>query len=106
MGRFTRLCVEVDITKPLLTMFKLSRKIQTIVYEGIHFVYFGCGVVGHHKEERLKNKLENPPETRPGVDKGKKMTVTGDGQNEKAHTRKDIHENQAEMDTFGPWMLA
>lgn len=46
-GRFARLCVEVDLTKPLLTMFKVRKRIRRIEYEGLHLVCFSCGVVGH-----------------------------------------------------------
>lgn len=48
-GRFVQLCVEVDITKPLLVKFKMQNRIRTIEYEGIHLVCFGCGIYGHEK---------------------------------------------------------
>lgn len=32
-GRFARMCVEVDITKPLLSKFKLRRRVRRIEYE-------------------------------------------------------------------------
>lgn len=49
-GRFARICVEIDITKPLLTMFKLHKRVRHIEYEGSHLVCFECGIVGHRKE--------------------------------------------------------
>ncbi|XVF50455.1 hypothetical protein PTKIN_Ptkin04bG0102100 [Pterospermum kingtungense] len=49
-GKFARLCVEIDITKPLLVKFKLRRRIRKIEYEGIHLVCFNCGVYGHRKD--------------------------------------------------------
>ncbi|XVF69877.1 hypothetical protein PTKIN_Ptkin11bG0116100 [Pterospermum kingtungense] len=46
-GKFAKLCVEVDITKPFLSKFKLRRKIRKIEYKGIHLVCFHYGVYGH-----------------------------------------------------------
>ena len=43
-GKYARICVEVDITKPLLERFKLRRRIRRIEYEGIHLVCFQCEV--------------------------------------------------------------
>ena len=45
-GKYTRICVEVDITKSLLAQFKLRRRIRRIEYEGIHLVCFQRGVYG------------------------------------------------------------
>lgn len=50
-GKFARICVEVDITKPLLAKFKLQNQIRRIEYEGLHLVCFWCGFYGHRKEE-------------------------------------------------------
>ncbi|XP_019150527.1 PREDICTED: uncharacterized protein LOC109147321 [Ipomoea nil] len=46
-GHFARICVEVDITKPLISKFKYNEKVRLVAYEGIHMVCFGCGVYGH-----------------------------------------------------------
>nr|XP_023929248.1 uncharacterized protein LOC112040592 [Quercus suber] len=34
-GRFARLCVQVDVTKPLITAIKIGKLEQTVCYEGI-----------------------------------------------------------------------
>lgn len=53
-GLFARVCVEVDVTKPLLVKYKVRNKLRTIEYEGLHLVCFKCGVVGHRKEDCKK----------------------------------------------------
>ena len=58
-GNFARLCVEVDLTKPLLAKFKLRRQIHRIMYEGLHLVCFHCGQYGHKQEFCPSEKLEN-----------------------------------------------
>ncbi|XP_019153666.1 PREDICTED: uncharacterized protein LOC109150204 [Ipomoea nil] len=49
-GRFVRICVEVDITKPLLSKFTLEGRRRLIAYEGLHLVCFQCGMYGHNAE--------------------------------------------------------
>ncbi|XVE59235.1 hypothetical protein DITRI_Ditri05aG0029600 [Diplodiscus trichospermus] len=46
-GRFALLCVEVDLSKPLLAKFCLRRKIRKIEYESMHTICFNCGMYGH-----------------------------------------------------------
>lgn len=48
--KFARMCVEIDITKPLLGKFKVNKRIRKIEYEGIHLVCFHCGKYDHKKE--------------------------------------------------------
>jgi len=56
--RFTRLSVEVDLSKPLLSKFHLHGKILRIEYEGLKFISFNCGKVGH-KDESCPSKDAN-----------------------------------------------
>ncbi|XP_031131947.1 uncharacterized protein LOC116033335 [Ipomoea triloba] len=58
-GRFARILVEVDISKPLLSKFKLKKRIRIIEYEGLHLVCFRCGIYGRRKET-CPTKNKNP----------------------------------------------
>lgn len=49
-GRFARLCVQVDVEKPLATTIMIGKLEQPISYEGIHKLCFGRGKMGHRKE--------------------------------------------------------
>ncbi|XVF76608.1 hypothetical protein PTKIN_Ptkin13bG0279500 [Pterospermum kingtungense] len=42
--------MEVDLSKPLVGKFRLSRKFQKIEYESTHTVCFNCGKYGHRKK--------------------------------------------------------
>lgn len=44
------MCVEVDITKSLLSKFRIKGRSKKIEYEGIHIVCFHCGVYKHRKD--------------------------------------------------------
>ncbi|GAU17846.1 hypothetical protein TSUD_329720 [Trifolium subterraneum] len=56
-GKYARLCVEVDLTKPLLAMFqikdryyKIKDRYYKVEYEGLHMLCLACGTFGHYKE--------------------------------------------------------
>ena len=49
-GRFTRLSMEVDLSKPLLSKFRLHGRIWKIQYEGIKLLCFKCGKIGHRED--------------------------------------------------------
>ncbi|KAJ6964798.1 hypothetical protein NC652_002892 [Populus alba x Populus x berolinensis] len=46
-GNYARICVEVDLTKPLLAKFKLRRRVRRIIYEGLHLICFQYGQYRH-----------------------------------------------------------
>ena len=43
-GHFARICVEVDLGKPLILKFELRRRVRWIEYEGLHLMCFKCGM--------------------------------------------------------------
>lgn len=46
-GQFTRLSVELDLSKPLLSKFWLKGKVWKIQYEGLRMICYKCGKIGH-----------------------------------------------------------
>lgn len=46
-GKYVRLCIKVDLTKPLLTMFAIKGRHFNIEYEGLHMFCLHCGKYGH-----------------------------------------------------------
>lgn len=112
-ARFAKMCIEVDITKPLLSKYKLRRRMRRIEYEGIHLVCFKCGIYGHRDDQctAAEGKMgENDgskssggqPET--ATDSGKRSQESPNGNiytwNEPINLRPEISES------YGPWMLA
>ncbi|KAL2945369.1 hypothetical protein RDABS01_006127 [Bienertia sinuspersici] len=62
-GQFTKLCIELDLTKPLLSKFWLKGKIWKIQYEGLKLICYNCGKINHKDEEcpeLVANKGSNP----------------------------------------------
>ncbi|CAN1127957.1 hypothetical protein LINPERHAP2_LOCUS4338, partial [Linum perenne] len=45
--RYARVCVEVDLTKPLIGKYMIEDKVMKIEYESLENVCFDCGCYGH-----------------------------------------------------------
>lgn len=46
-GSYTRLCVQVDLEKPLINMIRIGKCRQSVLYEGISALCFSYGRLGH-----------------------------------------------------------
>ncbi|KAI9088558.1 hypothetical protein K1719_029672 [Acacia pycnantha] len=49
-GKFARMCVELDLTKPLIPEFNVEGQTLSIVYESLGCLCTKCGMIGHRKE--------------------------------------------------------
>lgn len=58
-ARFAKVCVEVDLTKPLVARFNLDHKWFYVEYEGIHLICYACGMYGHRTETCAVTLPEN-----------------------------------------------
>lgn len=64
-GQFTRLSVELDLSKPLLSKFWLKGRIWKVQYEGLRLICFKCGKIGHQGDNctndivNLEKEVEN-----------------------------------------------
>ncbi|CAL1400542.1 unnamed protein product [Linum trigynum] len=61
-GHFARICVEVNLAKPLICKYRLERRTRRVEYEGLHKVCFTCGLYGHEQETCPKKTVEIPTE--------------------------------------------
>ncbi|CAN1821684.1 hypothetical protein LINPERHAP1_LOCUS29622 [Linum perenne] len=46
-GRYARVCVEVDLSKPLLGKYKIGDRVLYVEYESLENVCFHCRMYGH-----------------------------------------------------------
>ncbi|GAU35495.1 hypothetical protein TSUD_384500 [Trifolium subterraneum] len=58
-GKYARLCVQVNLTKPLLVMFTIKNRKYNIEYEGLHLLCTTCGRFGHYKEGCSEKGMES-----------------------------------------------
>nr|POF21014.1 hypothetical protein CFP56_57720 [Quercus suber] len=49
-GRYARICVWKDLSKPLVRTIPIGRLTQGVIYEGIGALCFACGRVGHRRD--------------------------------------------------------
>ena len=49
-GRYARICVQIDVEKPLITALLIGNIEQPVIYEGIQKMCFSCGQIGHRRE--------------------------------------------------------
>ncbi|XP_021733162.1 uncharacterized protein LOC110699982 [Chenopodium quinoa] len=49
-GQYIRFCIEVDLSKPLLSKFRLNGYVGKIQYEGLRQICFKCGHLGHKED--------------------------------------------------------
>ena len=52
-GRFARLCIQLDLDKPLIKTVHVGRVRQVVIYEGIGLLCFHCGRIGHKLDRCL-----------------------------------------------------
>lgn len=49
-GKFARLCVEIDLQKPLKPCIGIAGMAYSVVYDGISMICFNCGCYGHAQD--------------------------------------------------------
>ena len=85
-GRFARLCIQVNLDKPLVRKIYLGKIEQCVLYEGINALCFSCGRIGHKVEACPFIVREQPKEQRTERNEGQMETqrIQGeDGMKEK-----------------------
>ncbi|KAI9122004.1 hypothetical protein K1719_006693 [Acacia pycnantha] len=73
-GRFARMCVELDLSKPLVPEFSVEGQILSVVYESLGQLCNKCGRVGHLKEacEAFHRKINEEVMVVDGVEAANK----------------------------------
>ncbi|KAI9111112.1 hypothetical protein K1719_017987 [Acacia pycnantha] len=94
-GEFARICVEVDLHKPLLPAFTVFGEDKQLVYEGLHLVCFSCGKYGHARENcGWNNKVAGEPLVdNIGELSGEKTNETSKGKSEESGSKTVVENN-------------
>ena len=120
-GRFARLCIQVDVGKPLTTALLIGGKEQLVCYEGIQRLCFSCGRISHQRENCPYVVREVTPQAREAEGKKDVWANQGDVGREfdipgsSSGTSKDsgVHKDMVGEDTlvenakdmYGPWIM-
>ena len=104
-GKYARLCIQIDLNKPLINTVIIGRFEQAVAYEGIHRLCFSCGRVGH--------KIDGCPYTiREGLnplaatEKGQEIHGDQDaGCTSGGGSTPNVCEEKDAEGLYGPWMV-
>ncbi|XP_021844915.2 uncharacterized protein [Spinacia oleracea] len=107
-ARYARVCVEIDLRKPIITKVWVGGFWQPVVYENITSLCFKCGKIGHVLEKCDQNdgaELDNTQQiTEPTKHGQVEAHMEVDLKNQ--HNNMDIKEPRTqELDLYGPWTL-
>nr|POF19473.1 uncharacterized protein CFP56_61118 [Quercus suber] len=99
-GRFARLCVQVNLDKPLEKTIYLGKLKQVIQYEGIGTLCFACGRIGHYREACPFVVREYPTNSQGSSENnGQVAQSPGAGNHEMEKNAREQKED------YGEWML-
>ncbi|KAL7177603.1 hypothetical protein ACSBR2_030877 [Camellia fascicularis] len=104
-GKYARVCVEMDLRKPLISYLTIGRYHYVVEYEHLNLLCFACGRVGHRKEKCPDFSMIQPEKKIPNMT----VTQTGTevGSREKQPNGQVNKELSMEPEThgYGPWTL-
>ncbi|MDV3166617.1 MAG: DUF4283 domain-containing protein ['Waltheria sp.' little leaf phytoplasma] len=92
-GSFAKVCVEVDLDKPLIPKIEIHGVEQVVRYEGLNMICFACGRSGHRRDV-CPYVARPPPATEKNVD----------GCPEPRVVESNVQKVNAEPEVFGQWM--
>ncbi|KAI9087634.1 hypothetical protein K1719_030504 [Acacia pycnantha] len=55
-NKFARVCIELDLTKPLVPHYMVDGVLKQVEYESLHALCLNCGLFGHFKESCVHGK--------------------------------------------------
>ncbi|XP_019150075.1 PREDICTED: uncharacterized protein LOC109146859 [Ipomoea nil] len=104
-GKFARICVEIDMRKPLISKFTYKEKVRHMAYEGIHLVCFSCGFYEYAKEA-CPLLRKSVAEQGDNVEEDKANQNEGEVSSTAIQTHNATKEARDPMIPFGVWMIA
>jgi hypothetical protein len=96
-GRFARVCVEVDLTLPVVGKIWLNGHWYKVQYEGLHIICTNCGCYGHLGRNCNKNPISSTEKsTAPSASPNSAVAIaTAPSSSHRATTVNGNHQNRA-----------
>ena len=116
-GKYARLCIQIDINKPLINTILIGRFKQSVHYEGIQRLCFSCGRMGHLKEvcpyiihkgmgsANTADTMETSTTGEDGSCNGHEASCTGLCSKVAGNATSGTSGVEEDSDLYGPWMV-
>ncbi|XP_028106754.1 uncharacterized protein LOC114305824 [Camellia sinensis] len=105
-GKYARVCVEMDLRKPLISHLTIGRYHYVVEYEHLHRLCFSCGRVGHRKEKCTEFSVIQPEKIIQNETVTQPESDNGPGTSKPTGQRKEEGYNVEEKHGYGPWTIA
>lgn len=90
-GCFARVCVELDLQRPLIPIVMIMGRVVQVEYESLPRIYFQCGLYGH--------RTDLYPTLNPPLDPNAPTT------NDLGDSSRMMVEKTKQTGPYGPWMM-
>ncbi|XP_028061200.1 uncharacterized protein LOC114264702 [Camellia sinensis] len=101
-GKYARVCVEIDLHKPLISRITIGRYHYVVEYEHLHTLCFSCGRVGHRKEKCTEFPVIQPKKMIQNVIVTQPESNNGPGTSQPTGQKKEERYNLEEKQGYGP----
>ncbi|CAL5441911.1 unnamed protein product [Camellia sinensis] len=105
-GKYARVCVELDLRKPLISHITIGRYHYVVEYEHLHTLCFSCGRVGHQKEKCTEYPVIQSEKTMQNVTVTQLDVGKGPGTSKPIRQGKEEGFNLDDKLGYGPWTIA
>ncbi|KAL7203191.1 hypothetical protein ACSBR2_016487 [Camellia fascicularis] len=106
-GKYAQVCIEVDLSKSLISYYSIGKYSYAIEYEHLHSICFNYSRAGHRKEWYNTSPMKTKDPAKVLADGSKKVTVVNSEQWSSIYGVGPSANGSAELSNegFGPWML-
>lgn len=108
-GQFARVCVEVDLQKPLVPFVDVEGCRYGVVYEGISMICFNCGCFGHVRDtcayKNVNGKTATDVHSEPTPTKASDDIAMSMAADPPPRITKSNTPVNSQANGHGPWML-
>ena len=108
--RYAHICVQVDVSKPLITLIHIRQRNQPVSYEGVSKLCFSYSRLGHRKEtcQYTIKSSPSPPKDSKELNEAEvmgQMPTTSEARIEVQTEDQSALDRVDSNASFSPWMV-
>ncbi|KAL7238170.1 hypothetical protein ACSBR2_004301 [Camellia fascicularis] len=105
-GKYARVCVKMDLRKPLISHITIRRYDYVVEYEHLHLLCFSCSRVGHRKEKCHEFRMIQPEKAIQNMTVNQTDTATRPRATQPTGQKNKELSNETETHSYGSWTIA